>query len=199
MNKEQFWSLIDEARNETLAETDDIEEMAEPLTEKLSQLNYDQIIKWDQIFGLYQKLSYKDKLWAADSVINDGLSDDGFDYFRAWITAHGKGVFLSALRDPDSLADLNPKRLETWCEGLIYVSADAYSEKHRLENGMDISHNRYYDECARHALTAEEISEIEAEIVYADNMVSADESDFAWEDNADMLKEMLPRLSKMFG
>jgi len=195
MNKEQFWSIIDEVRNEVMAETDDIEEMVEPLVERLSQLSDVEIIRWGKIFALYQKLSYKDNILAADYVINDALSDDGFDYFRAWITAHGKSVFLNALNNPDTLADLNPERLETWCEEMIYASSMAYSQKHSSDTEAE---DRYYDEYDKYTLSAEEIAEIEAEILYANNAISADEQNFDWEEDENLLRKMLPKLSEMF-
>jgi len=36
----------------------------------------------------------------------NGCSDDSFDYFRGWLIAQGKDVYLAALHDPDSLADV---------------------------------------------------------------------------------------------
>ncbi|EKC76209.1 hypothetical protein LEA_04821 [human gut metagenome] len=43
------------------------------------------------------------------SVIKEyGCSDDGFIDFRAWLIAQGKEVYMNALRDPDTLADIEP-------------------------------------------------------------------------------------------
>jgi len=192
MDKHRFWAIIDEARNESMKSSDNIEDMDELLIEKLSKFGEEEIIHWGLILDLYQQLSYKDTLWAADFVINDHLSDDGFDYFRAWVTAHGKQVFLNALRNPDSLADLRPQRLDTWFEGLLYVCQEAYYTKTKIAG------QRFYNECAKYSLSQKEISEIEEEIVYADNSVDANECEFAWEDDKGLLKETLPNLWIMF-
>ncbi|MFE7597844.1 DUF4240 domain-containing protein [Streptomyces sp. NPDC057494] len=33
-------------------------------------------------------------------------ADDGFDYFRGWLIAQGREVFVRAVADPDDLAEL---------------------------------------------------------------------------------------------
>jgi len=44
------------------------------------------------------------KLWGAAYLANDGCSDDGFLYFRAWLITQGKDIFEQVCKDPDSLA-----------------------------------------------------------------------------------------------
>ena len=54
-------------------------------------------------------------------------SDDGFIDFRAWLIAQGKEVYLSALKDPDTLADIEP--YGNCCfESLSYVGDDTYRQ-----------------------------------------------------------------------
>jgi hypothetical protein len=55
--------------------------------------------------------SSRSSLWAAAYVINGGCSDDGFDYFRAWLMLQGQGTFGQAVADLDSPADLAAVRL----------------------------------------------------------------------------------------
>jgi hypothetical protein len=71
-----FWEMIDSAREEG----DGWEDMYEPLINRLVKLEASEILIWQNIFQEYQRLSYKNKLWAAAYVINGGCSDDGFDY-----------------------------------------------------------------------------------------------------------------------
>ena len=108
------------------------------MIQKLTDLSTDEIIRWQLIFDLYQKLSAKDTLCAAH---------------------------------------------------------EAYNQKTSL---LDEDERRYYDELNSQSLSPEEIAEIESEIVFADNSTDYWESDFPWEDDEDMLKEMLPRLFEMF-
>lgn len=183
MDYNQFWKLIDEAREFA----DGWEEMYDPLVETLSKLSDEEIMRWGQIFSLYQKLSYKDRLWAAAYVINGGCSDDAFDYFRGWLTAQGKAVFLSALRDPDSLADIEPEDGEAEFEDMLSVSTYAYFKKHNLKQEYD----RYYSERDKYPLPAEEIAAIESEIAYAE------ETGLDWGSDESLLKEIVPRLCEL--
>jgi hypothetical protein len=70
-------------------------------------------------------------LWGAAYVMCGGCSDDGFEYFRAWLIAQGRGVFERVLADPESLADLRVAEPEEECEfeALLYVSAEVYGQK----------------------------------------------------------------------
>jgi Protein of unknown function (DUF4240) len=58
--------------------------------------------------------SYDWGLWGAAYVIDGGCSDDGFDYFRAYLISRGRAVFEAAMADPDSLADADLEGGEMW-------------------------------------------------------------------------------------
>lgn len=80
------------------------------------------------ILYAYEDLAYKYGLWDAASVIKEyGCSDDGFIDFRAWLIAQGKDVYLNALKDPDTLADIQPYG-ECRFECLSYVGDHAYEQ-----------------------------------------------------------------------
>ena len=186
MNTQQFWAIIDEARERAAGSCD---AMLEPLVEGLSALDVGDLMRWQQIFDEYQRLSYKNKLWAAAYVIMGGCSDDSFDYFRAWLTAQGKDVYLSALRDPDTLAAVNTCRGDVSFEMMLGAAADAYSKKNDENHDLD----RFYDELDKHNLTETEKAEIAAQIEYAKDI------DDEWDDeDEDHLAKWLPRLSEIF-
>lgn len=68
-------------------------------------------------------------LWAAAYIMNGGCSDDGFEYFRAWLIAQGRTVFERALKNPESLATAKlsygkPGTFE--CEELLSAVEDGY-------------------------------------------------------------------------
>jgi len=184
MDSNKFWELIDEAR--TIAGS--WEEMYDPLVAKLSEYSDDEILRWGKIFNLYQDLSYKDRLWAAAYVINGGCSDDGFDYFRGWLTAQGKDVFMSALRDPDSLVEIEPEDGEGEFEEMLSVGAFAYFKKHNMDPDYDL----YFGKLEALALPLEEITAIEAEITYAEKI------DLDWSADESLLKEIVPKLCSFF-
>ena len=57
----------------------------------------------------------------------DGCSDDSFSYFRSWLIVQGKDVYMAALADPDSLADVEPYA-DCFFETAGYVGAYAYKK-----------------------------------------------------------------------
>jgi hypothetical protein len=174
LDKEQFWQIIDSAR-ETAGGW---KGMLEPLVNALSRLEEQDIIRWKQIFDVYQDLAYKDKLWAAADWINDGCSDDGFTDFRGWLTAQGKDVFLKALENPDSLAELEIVKslgreiagseympnggYENWAyfESILYSASYAYEKK--FGSDADI-----YKVINTPLLSEQEKADIASEVKYA--------------------------------
>ena len=184
MNKEQFWQIIDSARAESEG---DIDEMADVLADKLSAIETPEIFAWHQIFLEYQHLSYKEKLWAAAYVINGGCGDDGFDYFRAWLTAQGKAVFVNALENPDSLADVDEAREdETEFEDMLSAASSAYFKKLNIKADYDL----FYEELDKYPLSDTVKSEIKEEIVYAQDI------DEEWDE--DELETVVPKLYAKF-
>ena len=180
----EFWGLIDKAREST----DGQEKMYDSLVASLARLGVPQIMEWQQIFDRYQRLSYKPKLWAAAYVINGGCSDDCFDYFRAWLTAQGKTVFLQALRDPDSLAEeVDPDEAECEFENMLGVGAAAYFAR----TGATRDYRGFYAELKEYPLSEALAAQMEAEIVYADDI------DVEWDEGDDLTK-LLPRLCEEY-
>ena len=186
MDVKQFWAIIDCARSKS----EDWEEMIPPLVNELSKLDVSDIMLWAQIFSEYQRLSYKEKLWAAAYVINGGCSDDGFDYFRAWLTAQGQAVFEMALKDPDSLAEVEACEEDVEFEDMLSVACDAYFKKLQIK---DRSYDRYYAELDKYPLPAEIKSEMIAGIEYAADI------DANWDDDdEESLAKLVPKLCEAF-
>jgi len=174
LGKEQFWQIIDNAREAAGG----WQGMIEPLVEALSQFEEPDIVRFKQINDEYQRLAYKEKLWAAAYVLNNGCSDDGFIDFRAWLIAQGKEVYMNALADPDSLADLGTVRdlsaevklneytppngyfYAAGFESFTYAANDAY--KNKLGGDADI-----YDVIDTPLLSEREKADIAGEIIYA--------------------------------
>ncbi|WNS45180.1 DUF4240 domain-containing protein [Paenibacillus sp. MMS20-IR301] len=185
MNKETFWSIIDQARS--LA--NGWERMYEPLVQALSSLKPAEILQWQQIFSLYQQLSYKNKLWAAAYTINGGCSDDGFDYFRGWLTAQGKDVFLNALNNPDSLAEVEACEGDVSFERILGAACNAYL--HQL--GLPPDYELFYAALDNHPLADGTVEAITSEITYADDI------DQDWdEDDEEAMHKWLPKLCEAF-
>ena len=106
MDPDAFWDLIAGAKREC---GQDMDASLQWLTERLTALGPQQAQDFHDILHGYKHLAYKYGLWtAATMMCGDGCSDDGFMDFRAWLIAQGKEVYLAALADPDSLADVEP-------------------------------------------------------------------------------------------
>ena len=126
MDEARFWQLIEQSReNEP-----DCEKQTERLVQLLLQLEPEEIIKFDRIFGIQSDKAYRWDLWAVAYIINGGGSDDGFYYFRCWLIAQGKEFFEAVLEQPDKAAE-RIKEDDEWveCEDILFAAGEAYEKK----------------------------------------------------------------------
>ena len=96
MDLDGFWSLIGQARTAPGGPSEHASELERLLRKKSPS----EIEEFARIQGDLMRASYRWDLWGAAYVINQGCSDDGFDYFRGWLLVQGKDVWDAALRDP---------------------------------------------------------------------------------------------------
>ena len=124
INKETFWQFIEEAKEQCGQDMD-----AEIcwLKAGLLRMQPEQVLKFHAIMHGYQEAAYKYGLWTAASLLMDGCTDDLFIDFRAWLIAQGKTVYMAALENPDSLAEVEQYG-DCEFEMLSYVGNDAYVE-----------------------------------------------------------------------
>ena len=123
MSKDAFWALIQEAKT---ACGQDLNAMEDYLREQLVSMGPAAAKKFHDILQTYEDLADQYGLWDAVSVIKEyGCSDDGFIDFRAWLIAQGKDVYMNALREPDTLADVEAYG-DCCFECLSYVGDYAY-------------------------------------------------------------------------
>ena len=184
MDRARFWSLIDEARHDVGVSGN----IASSLIDKLAAMDFGAITRWAQIYDAYQSLSYKMKLWAAAYVINGGCSDDGFEYFRGWLISQGENVFLRALENPDSLADIDVEMGGAEYEDMLGVGHSAYFKKTGAA-GRD--YDAYDAACTDHALSEGEQHALVVGISFAPDI------DMEWSEGD--FETVVPRLSKKFG
>ncbi len=124
MNENEFWNLIAACKLAAIANPNRLLELLQRTLERESQ---QAIVDFDQLLHEQMAKSYTRDLWAAAYIINGGCSDDGFEYFRAWLIACGKEIFENALKDPETLAEIAPPDVEL--EALLYVAGKAYMAK----------------------------------------------------------------------
>ena len=123
MSKDTFWALIQEAKT---ACGQDMDAITEHLRDGLLIMGTGAARQFHNIFQAYMDLAEPFGLWDAASIIKEnGCTLEGFIDFRAWLIAQGKAVYLNALRDPDTLADVEPYG-DCSFESIAYVGNDVY-------------------------------------------------------------------------
>ena len=133
MNKEQFWHIVDDVR--TSADPRDQGAILYALRERLRLLPSKEIMDWHEIFHFYQDVAYRDELLAASGAMGAHCSDDGFMDFRSWLISQGRDVYMAALRDPESLADVDTEGQSLNFEQYAYAAPKAYAQRRAYEAG----------------------------------------------------------------
>ncbi|MCP4290606.1 MAG: DUF4240 domain-containing protein [bacterium] len=120
MTNDEFWEIISQSK------TSDCEEQASALRSLLSKMPARQIEAFDQRWGEIMVESYRWDLWAVAYIINGGCSDDGFEYFRAWLIGQGRGYYERTILEVERAADRVKPGDEVECESLMHVAMEAY-------------------------------------------------------------------------
>ncbi|GAA4576943.1 DUF4240 domain-containing protein [Micromonospora coerulea] len=140
MRTEDFWQLIDRAREGGGGESDAVAARAVAL---LAERDPEEIVGYAHHQQRVLAASYRVDLWGAAYLINGGASADGFEYFRGWLMTQGRAVFARAVADPDSLAELSRVRAaslsgeEFQCEAMLVVPWEAYRKATAAELPAD--------------------------------------------------------------
>ncbi len=116
MSRDGFWNLISEVKAACGQDQDKYMDM---LKTRLKELGPDHAQDFHDIVCAYEDLAYKYGLWSASGLMGHA-TDDGFMDFRSWLISQGKEVYFAALKDPDSLADLDPGD-GLWFESFAYA------------------------------------------------------------------------------
>ena len=123
MNEAIFWDIMLNTKQGSKGDPDIQQDL---ISAKLKQHTPEQIIEFDNIFRALLNIAYDWKLWAAAYIINGGCSDDCFLDFRGWLIAQGEKVYLKAIRDPDTLVELDYLQADMDYEGYSYLAFTAY-------------------------------------------------------------------------
>lgn len=124
MTEDQFWQIIDKS----LVNAADFEMQAESLGDSLDALSPDEIAAFDAIYDQKRFVAYRWDLWGAGYLMNGGCSDDGFEYFRAWLISRGRVIYEAALGNPDSLAGVEVGD-DAEFEEFGYIARSIYEKK----------------------------------------------------------------------
>lgn len=123
MSKDGFWNLIAEVKAVCGPDQDKYMDM---LKARLKELGPDHAQDFHDIVHAYEDLAYKYGLWSASGLMGHA-TDDGFIDFRAWLISQGREAYFAALKDPDSLAELDTGD-GNWFESFSYAGDHALEE-----------------------------------------------------------------------
>ena len=131
MNKQEFWEIVESVRKST--DPKNHKEVASELQSRLRKLPTEEIVAWKDIFHFYQDAANRNDLWAASAAMGAHCSDDGFNDFRSWLISQGREIYVMALADPDSLADVDASGQSLNFESYAYAPNKAYAERMAYE------------------------------------------------------------------
>ena len=123
MSKEGFWNLIAEVN---AACGQDQDKYMDILKARLKEQGPEYAQDFHDAVHAYEDLAYKYGLWSAVRLMGHA-TDDGFTDFRAWLISQGKEAYFAALKEPDTLAALDPGD-GYWFESFAYAGYYALKE-----------------------------------------------------------------------
>lgn len=178
LNKDAFWNLIGEAKAKCGKNQKAYEKY---IHRKLMALPSQASQDFHDTMQAYIDLSRCFGLWDAAGIMKEyGCSDDGFIDFRCWLISQGKETYLNALKDPDSLC--NVESYEDCSFEMLCYAGDICYEKLTGKSAYD-----HADRQKQQKL----VDEFRSEIVYAEGIEQPR--------NAMELPGYLPRLCEKYG
>ncbi len=174
INKETFWALM--AEGQAVCGPDLVSE-DDWLKDQLRAMGPGEALRFHHIAHRYLQLSDKYGLWSAARLMSECCidTDSSFTDFRGWLIAQGRETYLAALKDPDSLAKLEPYG-DCVFDSLYFVGGYVYGVKT----------GRHPDEVKMPEGLQDELARLSEDVVYAPNI------DYPLEWNE--LETYLPRL-----
>ncbi len=126
LDAELYWDIIDKS----LKNTNNQDDQEQFLIKEIGKLAPKEMIG----FRLYtDKLlydTYNSEMWCAGYIMNEGCSDDSFEYFRNWVISRGKNTYLRAKKNPDYLINEVVDGAEFYdFESFWYVALEAFQKK----------------------------------------------------------------------
>jgi hypothetical protein len=125
LDEDIYWQIVERS----LEETEDQEEQEQFLIKEIGRLSPKQMIGFRLRTDKLLFDTYNSEMWCAGYIMNQGCSDDGFEYFRNWVISRGKDVYYNAKENPDSLITEVEEEREYEFELFWYVALKAFEKK----------------------------------------------------------------------
>lgn len=100
-----FWKMIDHCQSQVQQHSNLGTEHARNehflhyLTQQLNQLTPKNVLWFHHHMTRLDSIAWRYDLWAVLHIISGGMSDDAFDYTRAWLIAQGKQMYEATMRN----------------------------------------------------------------------------------------------------
>src|SRR5690606_28123599 len=104
MEAEKFWKIMEVTRTKS---SGDYRKQQSELKKELLKLTPNEVLEFDNKFRTLRGEIYNWDFWAAAYIINGGCSDDCFSDFQGWLIGQGKSTFENAIKDIETLAEIN--------------------------------------------------------------------------------------------
>jgi hypothetical protein len=128
MDAEEFWGIIGPG------DATSCDEVVSAAKGRLEAMTAEEVEGFCWTIHDVLRSMYTWDLWGVAYILKGGCSDDGFEYFRAWLIARGRDFVAQAVADPEGLGvaiDPGPGNYAYGyqCEALLYVGMLTYREK----------------------------------------------------------------------
>ena len=138
MTEAIFWKLIDTAIAESKGS---LKNALNILEEDVAKLPGDQILRFDLILHETARVGYRSNMLAAAYIINAGSDLDDLNDFLGFVIMQGQAIWQNALKNPDSLADIEIED-EALCTEIWELPEKAY-ERSTSQEDFEMIHFDY--------------------------------------------------------
>ncbi|MDA0179348.1 DUF4240 domain-containing protein [Solirubrobacter phytolaccae] len=126
MTETEFWRLIDQSRDAVGGDLDGHGPALERLLEGRSR---EDLEAFARLFDVFEWEAYRWDTWGAGYLLAGGMREASFELFRGWLISRGQAIYEIGVREPDALAELVPRDVETFeIEGLWLAARSVYEE-----------------------------------------------------------------------
>ena len=126
LDEEVYWAIV----ANSLKESNNQEDQELFLVAEIEKLTPKEMVGFRLRTDKLLFDTYNPELWCAAYIMNGGVSDGDFDYFRCWLISRGKDVFYKTKSDPDYLINqVVPDQKSYQFESFWYVAVSAFKNK----------------------------------------------------------------------